>query len=173
AFSNSRRPMEETLRYLERKYEELSLISSCLHRSGCSRPNSIEGVIEEKFRLAGQLRSEHALSAWQNTQTLWCKTPLRSGPYSFEYRYQRADLTVSGPSPYPDLGDIPGVQYRGPVYTCSGMAAVSALLLALSGRGNTAIVHLPGCYKETLELAATVPNLCCECFGSSKTFGSS
>src|SRR5215472_1197244 len=102
--------MEDTRRYLERKYEELSLISRCLRHADPLRPKSVDSLIAEKFRLAAQLKSQHTLKAWQNTETRWCTTALRSGPFAFDYRYQRADLAVSGPSPYPGLNSIPGAE---------------------------------------------------------------
>ena len=143
------------------------MISDCLRRSECPRPNSIEGVILEKFRLAAQLKAQHILNGWQNTETRWCTTALRSGPFTFHYRYQRADLTVSGPFPYRGLDRIPEAESHGIVYTCSGMGAVSAVLLALSDTENSTLVHLPGCYKETLELAAN--HVRCQCLEPGKS----
>src|ERR1051325_252403 len=155
--------MEDIQSYLERKYQELSLISGCLGHADPARPESIEEVIEEKFRLAAELKSEHVLNAWQNTQTRWNTALLRSGPFTFDYRYQRADLTVSGPVPYRDLDSIPEAEPLAVSYACSGMGAISAVLLAFAGQKST-FLHLPGCYKETLELAQTyVPELYCEC----------
>lgn len=166
--------MEETRHYLTRKYEELLLISGCLRPPECPRPESVESIIEKKFQLAAQLKSEHALNTWRNTETLWCATALRSGPYRFHYRYQRADLTVSGPFPYRDFASIPEAELYGVVYACSGMGAVSAVLLALSGSEDTTLAHLPGCYKETLELATNcVPTLHCHCLEPGKPIGAS
>src|SRR5439155_11062423 len=43
--------------------------------------------------------------------------------------------------------------------TCSGMAAISAVLLGIAATDNKTLLHLPGCYKETLEFAATYAGL--------------
>jgi len=154
--------MEDTESYLERKHQELLLISGCLGHPAPARPENIEEVIEKKFRLAAELKSEHALDAWQSTQTRWNTASLRSGPFAFNYRYQRADLIVSGPLPYRDLDSIREAEPCSVSYTCSGMAAVSAVLFAFADRQKGALLHLPGCYKETLELAESfVPELYC------------
>jgi len=55
--------MEDTESYLERKHQELLLISGCLGHPAPARPENIEEVIEKKFRLAAELKSEHALDA--------------------------------------------------------------------------------------------------------------
>lgn len=154
--------MEKTPGYLDRKCEELSLLSACLRAPRPRRPESLKRLIEEKFRLAARLKSEHALEAWQHTQTRWCSSVLGSGPFTFQYRYQRADLAVSGPCPYRHLDHRPNTKLYAMVYACSGMGIISALLLAFSGERNATLVHLPGCYKETLELATNhIPRLRC------------
>ncbi len=119
------------------------------------RPQTIEEVIETKFKLGAALRARHALQAWGSTQTNWNNdVEVRSGPFTFAYRYQRADLAVTGPFPYDRTDRDAGAYTKGPIYTCSGMAAISALLLAIASGAAGSLVHLPGCYKETLEFAA-------------------
>jgi hypothetical protein len=111
-------------------------------------PRSVSEVIRHKFQLTAALKAEHALHDWNVTETAWAHPcQRRIGPFEFRYDYQRADLDVRGPSFY-ELG-------RGAVdtiYTASGMAAISALLLA-SGRmiGKADILVLPGAYGETQE----------------------
>ena len=152
--------METVSVYLERKHAELALIARSLEDINCPRPRTIEEVIERKFRLGAALRARHALQSWENTQTNWkTGTQFRSGPFTFAYRYQRADLTVTGPCPYGDTESAAGACVDGPVYTCSGMAAISALLLAVASGEASTLVHLPGCYKETLEFAALYAGL--------------
>jgi hypothetical protein len=145
--------METTSDYFDRKYAELALIAQSFEVGRCPRPRTIEEIIETKFRLGAALRANHALQMWPNTQTN-CNAcaQFRSGPFTFAYRYQRADLTVTGPLPYGCSEIASGARLEGPVYTASGMAAISALLLALK---TSTLVHLPGCYKETLEFAAS------------------
>jgi hypothetical protein len=55
-----------------------------------------------------------------------------------------------------------GASVSEPIYACSGMAAISAVLLAIADTGDTekpAFLHLPECHKETLEAAATCAGL--------------
>src|SRR4051812_7505922 len=74
--------------------------------------------------------------------------------FTFSYRYQRADLSVDGPLPYPVLPDEIGARVYQLAYSCSGMAAISGLLQAI-GRGRNCTLFLgAGSYKETLELVA-------------------
>jgi hypothetical protein len=152
--------METDHDYFERKHAELALIARSLGGIDCPRPRTIEEVIETKFKLGAALRASHALQAWGNTQSNWnAGAPLRSGPFTFRYQYQRADLTVTGPFPYRCIERAAGADIEGPLYTCSGMAAISALLLAIANGETSTVVHLPGCYKETIELAASYAGL--------------
>jgi hypothetical protein len=149
--------METGESYFERKYEEVQLINSCLDMPrAVARPRTIEAMIEQKFQLSAALKAEHALAAWAATETRWTKAaPLHVGPFEIAYGYQRADLMVRGPGPYAVLEGLPGAQVRRVIYTSSGMAAVSALLMAL-GRlgGNLTLLLVSGSYKETLEVIA-------------------
>ncbi|MEH2522657.1 hypothetical protein V1288_000566 [Bradyrhizobium sp. AZCC 2176] len=111
-------------------------------------PRSVSEVIRHKFQLTAALKAEHALHDWNVTETAWAHPgQQRIGPFEFRYDYQRADLDVRGPSFY-------GVEGRAidTIYTASGMAAISALLLA-SARliGKADILVLPGAYGETQE----------------------
>jgi hypothetical protein len=85
---------------------------------------------------------------WNVTETAWAHPGQRRiGPFEFRYDYQRADLDVRGPSFYnAERGAVDTI------YTASGMAAISALLLA-SARviGKADILVLPGAYGETQE----------------------
>src|SRR3954462_7584767 len=124
--------METLEAYLDRKHEELTLLNSFLAtRLALRRPLSVAEVIEQKFHLAAALKSEHALHDWALTETAWShQGRLRAGPFEFSYDYQRADLEVRGPSFY----RFDGAQANETIYTASGMAAISALLLALVRR---------------------------------------
>src|SRR3954454_4278033 len=123
--------MEAYRDYFDRKRDELALIAAGLGRVKCPKPRTIEAVIEAKFRLGADLKAKQALDAWGMTETNWQEAQsLQSGPYKFSYRYQRADLAVAGPFPYGPNG-FDGATVQGPIYTGSGMAAISALLLAL------------------------------------------
>jgi hypothetical protein len=98
------------------------------------------------------------LQEWKATETAWSHTAdPASGPFAFSYDYQRADLTVRGPSFYElDCGCTSTA-----VYTASGMAAISAVLLASAQIVEKAdVLVLPGSYGETLELIrGFVPHL--------------
>lgn len=151
--------METIQAYLERKHEELRLLNDCLSSSVyLSRPRTVDDVIKSKFQVAAALRAEHELHAWKATETAWSHAARpASGPFAFSYDYQRADLKVRGPSFY-ELG-IGSANET--IYTASGMAAISALLLASAQIiGKADILVLPGSYGETLELIERhVPHL--------------
>jgi hypothetical protein len=147
--------MEAGRDYFDRKQGELAVIASALGRPYLPRPRTIAAVIEAKFRLAAELKARRARAAWGMTETNWGEAQsLQSGPFRFSYRYQRADLAVAGPLPYRPEG-FEGATLEGPIYTCSGMAAISALLLALGTGKRSRVVFPPGSYKETLEFAAS------------------
>src|SRR4051794_35425507 len=76
--------------------------------------------------LAAQLRAQHVLRSWHNTETRWqAGVPLSAGPFEFDYRYQRADLVVSrGPLPYGSSERLSGATVEQVTYTGSGMAAI-------------------------------------------------
>lgn len=142
----------ETIRaYLERKHEELGLLNDCLRsRLDLACPRSVDEVVRSKFQITAALRAEHELHEWKATETAWSHTAApASGPFEFSYDYQRADLTVRGPSFYEfDCGCTSTA-----IYTASGMAAISAVLLASAQIVEKAdVLVLPGSYGETLEL---------------------
>ncbi|MBW7973203.1 hypothetical protein [Bradyrhizobium sp. BR 10289] len=151
--------METIEAYLQRKHREIGLLNECLKSPRrLPPPRSVDDVIKAKFQLAAALRAEHELHDWNATETAWSTTARpASGPFVFNYDYQRADLGVSGPSFY----ELPRNCRGETIYTASGMAAISALLLASAPIiGKTDILVLPGSYGETLELIARfVPNL--------------
>ena len=143
--------MESLEAYLQRKEEELRLLNGCLG-TPLTLPalSSVAEVIGYKFRLAAALKAEHALHEWKLTETAWAQHGARrAGPFKFSYDYQRADLEVRGPSFYQFGQDtVPDT-----VYTSSGMAAISALLLASAQVMGSADILIPsGAYGETLEL---------------------
>ncbi len=143
--------METLETYLDRKYEEFELLNGALKKPlAVRRPESVAEVIERKFHLAAALKAEHALNGWASTETAWAQPDRRrSGPFEFSYDYQRADLDVIGPSFY----RLEDTDVDACIYTSSGMAAISALLLA-SARvvGEAELLLLPGSYGETMEL---------------------
>ncbi|MEY9184627.1 hypothetical protein ABIG06_006190 [Bradyrhizobium sp. USDA 326] len=143
--------METVRAYLERKHEELGLLNDCLRsRLDLACPRSVDEVVRSKFQIAAALRAEHELHEWKATETAWSHTAApASGPFEFSYDYQRADLTVRGPSFYEfDCGCRSTA-----IYTASGMAAISAVLLASAQIVEKAdVLVLPGSYGETLEL---------------------
>ena len=151
--------MQTIQAYLERKHRELALLNDCLrHRLDLARPRSVDDVIRSKFQLTAALRAEHELHEWKATETAWSHSAdPASGPFEFNYDYQRADLTVRGPSFY----ELDGGRAGTVIYTASGMAAISAVLLASAQIVEEAdILVLPGSYGETLELIrGYVPHL--------------
>jgi hypothetical protein len=142
--------METIEAYLGRKHEELRLLNSCLRSPlNLTNPNSVIEVVRYKFQLTAALRAEHALHDWTVTETAWSERTNATGPFEFKYDYQRADLEVKGPSFYGREGEFT----HETVYTGSGMAAVSALLLASAQVTKEAdLLVMQGSYSETLEL---------------------
>jgi hypothetical protein len=143
--------METVEAYLARKSEELELLNSALKNPSTIRyPRSVADVIQQKFHLAAALKAEHELRDWALTETAWANSRRpRSGPFEFKYDYQRADLEVRGPSFYPSED----ASNSETVYTSSGMAAISALLMATAPVLSAAdIFLLPNSYAETIEL---------------------
>ncbi|WP_316232779.1 hypothetical protein [Bradyrhizobium sp. SZCCHNPS2010] len=143
--------METIEAYLNRKGAELRLLNGCLRSPlALVQPRSVDQVILDKFQLTARLKAEHALSHWAITETAWAHPGQpRSGPFAFDYDYQRADLDVHGPSFY----DLDADCTCETLYTASGMAAISALLLASAQViGQADLIVLPGTYGETLEL---------------------
>ncbi len=151
--------METIQAYLQRKHEELRLLNGCLrNRIDLVRPQSVDDVVGSKFRITAALRAEHELHEWKATETAWSHTANpASGPFEFSYDYQRADLTVRGPPFY----EVDCASTSTAIYTASGMAAISAVLLASAQIASKAdILVLPGSYGETLELIRSfVPHL--------------
>lgn len=143
--------MESIRTYLERKHEELRLLNDCLRKPlDMARPRSVDDLVRSKFQITAALRAEHELLGWKATETAWSQTAdTASGPFAFSYDYQRADLTVRGPPFY----ELDGGSASTVIYTASGMAAISAVLLASAQILEKAdILVLPGSYGETLEL---------------------
>lgn len=143
--------METLEAYLDRKEQELNLLNSFLASPlAIQRPVSAVEAIKHKFQLAAALKAEQALHDWSLTETAWADPTRRhAGPFAFSYDYQRADLDVRGPSFY----DIDDLQPIDTIYTSSGMAAISALLLAYGRTIQAAdVLALPGAYGETIEL---------------------
>jgi hypothetical protein len=141
--------------YLSRKHREVQLINECLASPLDLRPAQSAGeAIEQKFRIAAALKAEHAFGDWALTETSWADADgFRSGPFRFNYGYQRADLDVKGPYMYPALQAARDDTFQESIYTCSCMAALSALVMALGRLGESTNVIAPrDCYSETLEL---------------------
>lgn len=145
--------METNQAYLDRKQRELRLINARLRSpKDLSQPRAADDVIATKFRLTAALRAEHELQDWNATETAWSSTASpASGHFTFRYDYQRADLNVSGPPIY----EADGGTVTDTIYTASGMAAISALLLASAPIvADADLLVLPGSYGETLEFIA-------------------
>jgi hypothetical protein len=143
--------MESIKAYLERKHREIGLLNNSLSSPrAVACPRSVDEVIKAKFQLSAALRAEHELQDWKATETSWSATAApASGPFTFSYDYQRADLKVNGPSFYECGPDC----ITETIYTASGMAAISALLLAAARIiARADVLALPGSYGETLEL---------------------
>jgi hypothetical protein len=146
--------METVTAYLARKHEELKLLNSFLvDPISIQSPRSVPEVIDQKFHLAAALKADHALQDWATMETAWADTARpHFGPFEFKYDYQRADLEVRGPSFYSRGNGADGQV----LYAASGMAAISALLLASSRVFSEADILVgPNSYSETIEVIDT------------------
>ena len=93
-----------------------------------------------------------------NRNSLVPDTSKRPDPFQFRYDYQRADLKVDGPSFY---GKIDNAATYEAIYMASGMAAISALLLASAQVTKQAeLLVMQGSYPETLELSKDMRHIC-------------
>jgi len=129
--------METIQAYLERKHRELRLLNDCLTKPlDLAPPRSVDEVVGSKFRITAALRAEHELQAWKATETAWSQA---ADPF---YEFECSGMSAA-------------------VYTASGMAAISAVLLASAQIVERAdLLVLPGSYGETLELVrGLVPHL--------------
>jgi hypothetical protein len=147
--------METTNAYFDRKHNEISFLNAHLHRPiRLAKANTVTAVVEHKFQLAAAIKAQNALDHWAFTETAWAQeNEFCSGPFHFRYEYQRAGLNVSGPPIYEALATVPIGFFQRTLYTCSGMAAISALLAALEQLNKSMeIIAFPGTYGETLEL---------------------
>jgi len=146
--------MESLEAYFQRKREELHFLASLLARPpALPEPQSIDAVVELKFRLGAALKAERALTDWCRTETNWTAEgqSYQIGPYDLYSSYQRADLTVAGPPIYRRL-DHTGYREVSTIYAASGMSSISTLLLALGRLLRGARLIAPaGAYSETLE----------------------
>jgi hypothetical protein len=116
-------------RYKQRKLDELRLIEAALAKPPSPpRTRRLSTLLKRKFRSAAMCRSQMAAEHWSQTETNWRSGPCGSGAFRFDYDYQRADLHVEGPPVYPVRGLPPVLPAQ---FTTSGMAAISAVLLAL------------------------------------------
>lgn len=143
--------METVERYLARKLGELELLNACLETpKSLHAPASVTEVVEQKFLIAAALKGEHARGDWAHTETAWThREAMTTGPFRFSYDYQRADLAAEGPPIY----RFEEADRNVTLYTSSGMAAISPLLLACGGTLTQAdLLVFPGSYPETLEL---------------------
>ncbi len=116
-------------RYLDRKARELALIENTLHETPPPlNTTNLPTIFKRKFKSAALCRAEMAAHQWSRTETSWSSGPCGSGAFQFDYDYQRADLKVEGPPVYA-VGGLEGLMPT--LYTASGMAAISASLLAV------------------------------------------
>jgi hypothetical protein len=146
--------METDASYLRRKKEELNLIAACLSQPQEVRPpRSLEDVIEQKFQLAAALKAERLLDDWPATETSWDGARWRrSGSYAWRYEYQRADLSVRGPTIYRALA-CQSFRVAETIYSSGGMCALATLLLSLGRTASRVSLVVPhGAYNETLQL---------------------
>lgn len=143
--------METLDRYLERKRRELEWLNARLVDPE-PLPERLDAgeVVRLKLRLRARRVAEWTLANPDLTETNPVLSSERSSdPYTLRYRYQRYDLHVDGPCPYPGLtADLPLM--RTELHASSGMGAIAGLVLALGQvSGPVRVAHAPDVYFET------------------------
>lgn len=139
------RVRQETSGWHQRKEAERALFGA----AECS--------LTAKMSAAAAMKAGFFRTQADCTETNWSQRLHASGPFHFGYDYQRADLDITGPDPYPAL--LPEHRVGRVIYTSGGMAAIATVLITLRAKGLA--VHFPaGVYAETKELAGllTIPN---------------
>ncbi len=124
--------METLEEWRARKRWEVAWLAGRLEQP-VAVPERLEAgaVLPWKLRLRARRRAEWTLRHPLLTETNPKTAPnRRADPYTLRYRYQRFDLDVAGPCPYPGLvDDLPLM--RSDRWVSSGMGAISSLLVAL------------------------------------------
>ena len=140
--------METSAQYSDRKRRELRLIRDAPLAPWPAAGPELQDTAGEKrdaFRAHPMFRAAAAFpeTNWANASSI------ALGNHAFGYDYQRFDLRVTAPPVYPALG--PSEQT---VYTCSGMAAVTAVVTALNRLSQPGIVFcsVTDAYFETQHL---------------------
>jgi hypothetical protein len=150
-FSSAHTRLDQT-GYMARKRNELALIESALPRPPKPpRTRALPVLLARKFKSAALCRAFMAAEQWSQTETGWFSNKAVSGAFRFSYEYQRADLRVDGPPVYEHCG----LQVFRTQYAMSGMAALSAVLLAVRQLWpNCTVEARADGYPETSELIA-------------------
>jgi hypothetical protein len=134
--------------YRARKQREIRLLRDAPLALWPAAWPDLEGLAGEKrgvFRAHPAFRAAAAFP-----ETNWADSETRSlGTHEIQYNYQRFDLQVSAPPVYPALGPEELT-----FYTCSGMAAIAAVISALDRLAQTRIDFwsLSDSYFETQHL---------------------
>jgi len=144
--------METVDAWRRRKRQEIDrLASRVANAPDPGDPRDADAVTAAKLALRARLVAQRASDPDVVETNRTGEEERRLDPFDLRWRYQRFDLVVKGPSPYPGLmEDRPSVWSTR--FTSSGMGAIGPLLLALQQRGaRPAIVTHRDTYFETLD----------------------
>lgn len=140
--------METLAQYNDRKRRELRLIRDAPLAPWPAAMAKPDDPVDEKrdaFRAHLMFRGAAAFpeTNWANS------TSITLGNHAFDYEYQRFDLRVAAPPIYPALGPSEHT-----IYTCSGMAAMTAVVAALNRMSQSGVVFcsVTDAYFETQHL---------------------
>ncbi len=140
--------METWAQYSCRKRREARVIRDAPLAPWPTASSELPVHAGEKIDLLRSHPAFRAAAAFPETN--WTKTEcITLGGYSFRYGYQRFDLQVTAPPVYPALGSPERT-----FYTCSGMAAVTAVVIALNrlAQSRIAFWSVTDAYFETQHL---------------------
>ncbi len=153
--------MDTLAEWRARKRAEVALLARAAGEvDAVELPDDADAVHREKLRLRAALLARFAAAAVDLVETRRPDDDHQGlGPYDLSWRYQRFDLSVRGPQPYPGLMDD-----RASVWvtdwTSSGMGAVASVLLALPRLAvGVRLIARHDVYFETLEVARTLTPL--------------
>ncbi len=154
--------METEAEYLRRKGREFELLNGLLDEPmSAVSVHGVQAVVQGKLALRARLLAQafggHPMLLETNIERDKRQT---LGPWGLRYLYQRYELGIDGPSPYPCLrDDLAPALIQELHYFSSGMGAIAAVLMGLCRlcRVPPTVLALEDSYFETLQLLEWLP----------------
>ena len=136
--------------HLAVKGAEVEYLRECLELPRAAGPADFDQLLQEKRELRGACLRRFACDDPNMRETALTTTrqPL-STPSRYRWGYQRFDLEIDAPPPYPTLGGALAECSWDLSFTASGMSAISAVLHAIALDAPLTLYHRPDAYFET------------------------